>query len=43
MRYKLAFDRFLALGDYNSALKIDPKNESINEDAEKIRQIIQSS
>jgi len=32
-----------ALGDYNSALKIDPKNESINEDAEKIRQIIQSS
>lgn len=34
---------FTALSDYSAALKIDPSNESINGDAEKIRRLIQSS
>ena len=32
----------LALQDYEAALKIDPKNETLVEDASKLRTIIQS-
>lgn len=33
----------LGLQDYEAALKIDPKNKVIEEDAEKIRQLIQGT
>lgn len=37
------FTFLLGLQDYECALKIDPNNEQLMEDADKIRKIIQSS
>lgn len=34
---------FKGLQDYEAALKIDPNNKQVREDAEKMRKIIQSS
>ena len=34
-------DLFSGLMDYEAALKIDPHNETLNQDAERIRQVIQ--
>lgn len=34
---------FTGLQDYEAALKIDPNNKQVREDAEKMRKIIQSS
>ena len=34
---------FLALQDYEAALRIDPKNDKLKEDAGKLRTIIQST
>lgn len=34
---------FTGLQDYEVALKIDPNNKQVREDAEKMRKIIQSS
>lgn len=42
MRLKYA-ELILGLQDYMAALKIEPTNKTIEEDAEKIRQIIQGS
>lgn len=34
---------FSALKDYEDALKLDPKNESLQQDADRIRNIIQGT
>jgi hypothetical protein len=37
------YDHISALKDYEEALKLDPRNESLKADAERIRNIIQGT